>query len=425
MFETRLATTLESIQPIANKAAKFFAIIAVASTDFNTLVQNISMIAAIVCFCFSGNVRAQLKQSFRHPVFQAFLIMFAFFCLTAIIHPNPAKYALNGIHKYGKFLYALFLVPIFSDASLRRWSIDFFIAAISVIVLLMYLKFAGLVHIGSANIYGEVFRNHIENGFILSLAIFFLLHRCYDTKNPLAMALLLLMLAAQFGINDGRIGYITTLAAFALFIWQRLSLKQSLSMLALSAVVLFACFSMTHTFQYQIKRTLSSTQAFHQQQDVTTSVGIRLDYWQNVPTMLRAHPLTGFGLGSFRYHYPKLFPNRPSSHFDHPHNSFLLVAAETGLIGLALLCFFLATLWRASAFLETPANFYCQGLVLAYVIGGMVEPVYFRSPTGYTLVFLLSLCLGATRLPVPSLKNLWIKQKKLESDGHTTHPEFQ
>lgn len=425
MSSLAIRTYLKNVEPMAGTLAKVFAVLMVASTDYNTLLQNISMIAAIVFFLFSGNVRERLKTSFANPVVQAFLLLFAFLCFTALISDNPSKLSFNGVHKYGKFLYGLFLIPIFSDVTVRARAIQFFIAAISVLVGLMFLKQFGMLSIGPAGVGGQIFRNHITHGFILSLAIFFLMHLSFETKNKGYMALLVVMLFAQFAINDGRIGYMVTVALIALFMWQRLSLKQTAYCALLTVALIGSVFFSSQRFHDQVMRTIVHTHAFQAKNDNSTSVGIRLDFWRNVPTIIAQHPFAGVGIGGFRAHYNKQFPDRPSSHFDHPHNSFLLVGAESGVTGLLLFLFFLATAWRMSYTLEAPANYYCQGLLLAFIVGGLSEVVYFRSPTGYTIVFFLSLCLGASQKNLPSLKQLWIKQKKLDTHGQTPHSEFQ
>lgn len=71
----------------------------------------------------------------------------------------------------------------------------------------------------------------------------------------------------------------------------------------------------------------------------------RLEIWATTPSIIAEHPLLGVGQGNF----PSASPNFGLADvggvaFDHAHNLFLNVAAELGLIGLALLVLFLVTL---------------------------------------------------------------------------------
>lgn len=68
----------------------------------------------------------------------------------------------------------------------------------------------------------------------------------------------------------------------------------------------------------------------------------RVDHYKASLKMLSQHPLFGTGYGGYN------FTNDPRQRYLYPHNYLLEVAAETGLVGLALFSVFLAiTLWRA------------------------------------------------------------------------------
>ena len=75
----------------------------------------------------------------------------------------------------------------------------------------------------------------------------------------------------------------------------------------------------------------------------------RIMTWQGALGIWRQHPLRGAGLGTFQIHVPR---HRSAQFYtmglaviiDHAHNEFLEIAAETGVIGLALF------LWLAVAY---------------------------------------------------------------------------
>lgn len=80
----------------------------------------------------------------------------------------------------------------------------------------------------------------------------------------------------------------------------------------------------------------------------------RLTVWRNTLSMVADHPLVGVGLGAWMLHYPEydggewitvnVAPQRP-------HNDFLWVLSETGLVGLSLFAWIVVRLflrgWRA------------------------------------------------------------------------------
>lgn len=66
----------------------------------------------------------------------------------------------------------------------------------------------------------------------------------------------------------------------------------------------------------------------------------RLNIWEGSLHMIKEHPLTGVGAGNWCVHIPKLFDHRfeylEALGWRQPHNDYVWVAAEQGIIGIAL-----------------------------------------------------------------------------------------
>lgn len=124
-------------------------------------------------------------------------------------------------------------------------------------------------------------------------------------------------------------------------------------------------------------------------------------------SMVVARPLAGFGGGSFHVAFP---PFKGSEHrlgfYDHAHNDYVEVAADTGLLGLLLLMLLVAaTAWRALWLLGRDTDPLARGVaagVLMAIVGlGLHSLVDFNlqiPATALTFTVLLALpwC-----LPVP------------------------
>ncbi len=57
--------------------------------------------------------------------------------------------------------------------------------------------------------------------------------------------------------------------------------------------------------------------------------------WKGAYRIIKAHPWTGVGLGNFRNAYKEHLPYDLKKTYNHAHNNFLQIGAETGLPGLA------------------------------------------------------------------------------------------
>ncbi len=78
------------------------------------------------------------------------------------------------------------------------------------------------------------------------------------------------------------------------------------------------------------------------------SIIIRQDLNDVAIEMIRKFPIFGVGLGNFLVMLPEFYPGRGQTHFFQPaHNIYLLITAETGLIGLGVVFLLIyATLFR-------------------------------------------------------------------------------
>ncbi len=79
----------------------------------------------------------------------------------------------------------------------------------------------------------------------------------------------------------------------------------------------------------------------------------RFFWWRGAALLFRAHPVAGVGLGNFPREFPAaarevvpLYPDLRPAFCDHPHNDFLFILCEHGIIGLGLL------FWLAAACLR-------------------------------------------------------------------------
>ena len=78
----------------------------------------------------------------------------------------------------------------------------------------------------------------------------------------------------------------------------------------------------------------------------------RVLVWKSAAHMIQDHPVTGIGLGQFREKYSQYQSNETELTVVHVHSNYLHVAAETGLVGLAGLLFFIGY------FLVTSLSYY-------------------------------------------------------------------
>ncbi len=73
---------------------------------------------------------------------------------------------------------------------------------------------------------------------------------------------------------------------------------------------------------------------------------LRLSIARDSLHMFAARPLRGWGLDTFRYAYPQFRSFYTKDFVDHAHNDYLQLLTETGLLGFALMLWFVICLYR-------------------------------------------------------------------------------
>jgi len=73
------------------------------------------------------------------------------------------------------------------------------------------------------------------------------------------------------------------------------------------------------------------------QQGYMEHTDLRLPIWRDDLRLIHDYPLTGTGLGTFALGFRHYQTAGVALFFDHPHNDYLEVASDTGLVGVALL----------------------------------------------------------------------------------------
>lgn len=133
------------------------------------------------------------------------------------------------------------------------------------------------------------------------------------------------------------------------------------------------------------------------------TIGLRMALWKSALNMLRHHPLFGGGLGGFQR---SLQPYEDPAYHEsliYPHNLVLNFWSETGLLGLAAFVWLLAQMVRVAIRglrrVDSPWSRAMAvgllGMVVAFLVHGMVDVPYFKNDQSLAYWALLGIQLGA------------------------------
>lgn len=195
----------------------------------------------------------------------------------------------------------------------------------------------------------------------------------YTTRNSLegwAPKVILAVCALCLIVTGGRAGWVGAIAALCVWVagmmrWHDMRLRP-IHLLTVSAVALAGIGSYVLVFgsEFVTNRLL-----------LKSSLGMmsgRLEVWRVAIDHMGDNPLFGIGLSGYRH--------LPDATFIHPHNWFLQMGLETGLIGTLLYCTLLG--WTAYSYLTRVKNniYALAGLssLTAFAVSGLANTSIFN-----------------------------------------------
>lgn len=164
----------------------------------------------------------------------------------------------------------------------------------------------------------------------------------------------LVLLLATTVVTEGRSGYLVLLAATAAFVLGSLlhkglsparALAGALAMAGLGLALVAA----SPVARERIDRAVTEMRGYESQAEHGTSMGLRMYFWRDAVTLISQRPVFGWGTGSYAKVQGELVAERSGAagmQTTDPHNQYLKIAAETGLVGLVIFLVFLGSLLR-------------------------------------------------------------------------------
>ena len=141
----------------------------------------------------------------------------------------------------------------------------------------------------------------------------------------------------------------------------------------LAVALAFAIYQASPVLHKRVDLAISESEAWQPAVHDGTSTGDRLEFYYYSLQLIKEHPLLGVGTGGFAEAYAQY---RPGREVPNPHNEYLLITAQTGVLGLVLLLYLFYVQWNTSArLLRTFERDAACGLVLTIAITAL-----FNSP---------------------------------------------
>ena len=377
-----------------------------ASIPVSTALDNVLIVVAWAAAALSGQLRDYVKLLFKIKYLQFCLLLFGLLALGTFYGDNSARDAFSTLGKYADLLCIPVFAIAFRERDTRMRALYAFAITIAAVVVLSYLLRFGLLPqwpVFTGNTASPtVFKLKITHNIFVAFGAFLFAWLGSTSENPrVQLTWFTLSLLAALNVLllvQGATGYLTLGVLILLLGRERIGRRGTIYAVLALATVVAVLVSTPNAFRDRVLVIAQEVQQWRAQGVSTTSAGSRLEFYANTLDIVAAHPLSGVGTGGFPNAYARQVRGSGKVETRNPHNEFLHIAAQIGIIGLVVLMVMYWQQWRSAKFLASPMEqALARGLVLTMVSGCMVNSLLLDHAEGLFYAWLSGLLLGGLK----------------------------
>lgn len=371
---------------------------------------NLLLAIAILFSLINSECRQTIGRLFTRVELVPLWLLLGYLALT-FFHPgNDESNYSEFISKYGRLFLIPFLASILINPENRYLVGKGFLAGMGVVLALSYAVWFGVdpSYFGAkaTDMYAipsnpTVFKSHITHNFFLVVAIYLWILSIFRSEkllSKLIFALLtLLALVNLFGMIDGRTGWLVFMVVPLYFGYQKLGLKGFvIAGVAFVALLVSAYFLVDNVHDRFSTTWLEVQQVLQDKPQQETSIGERVMYLTASWSAFINAPLFGYGLGGIQAAVQPFTSAAGWPPFYNPHNQFLMLVLQGGLLALVLyIWFFGVAVYRSSQ--NTWSSTYVLPLMMFYLVGNMLNSFHFDFAESVGFLILYSAYLGGAK----------------------------
>lgn len=387
-------------------------------------LTNAFVALSLAGWCFTGcKPGRSWAEDLKNPAVLGALLLFAWMLLSILWAQTDVQTSLAGAWKYRKLMWVPLMVFLFADEKWRHLAIKAWLVT-AVLLMLFALEQTLPVPLGTGHMSDHPAKplsvySYITLGFILipavSLGLAWLTQsKAVAFKVAGALLVALTLCYVVFG-QEGRTTYVTLLVVVTFFIITELKGRQkwlAMAVLVIGAASVFVLSTKVQTRFQQVLIESQAAQTAKTTKDNFTSSGLRLGFWRGSIDIFKLHPMVGSGIGTWANEYRKYIdrtPGTPSIALTggNPHQEYLLMASQLGVVGLALFLAWLARCIYATRLLARTDRIAAQSLLVAFVAGCWFNSYLYDSASGHFFCLGLGILFaGYTSVSKPLSKNI-------------------
>ncbi|MEK9652335.1 MAG: O-antigen ligase family protein [Betaproteobacteria bacterium] len=357
--------------------------IVISMTRFFALTNLLEFVLLIMCLV-NQSLRTQVLQTFKDPRIALVFIFWAWVLVACFWGQAPPIEKFQDWWSWRKLILVPICFALFQKEVHKYWLVTVLFATCSIYLILSWLGYFNLITLDRDPT--QLLENYSTQGILFSASCiigFFLATKATTLTRIVVLVLNFGFLANILFLSTGRAGYLFFIVSLWALVF--LGFKRNRILVNLILAILLSLFlTSSETAGNRIKQGFSEILNVNEATEIS-SVGFRITAWQNSMALISNRLFLGSGSGSFTYDYGNLID--PTGNWiekmaedprynqnlddwrkriiDDPHQQYLHVGAEYGLIGLL---FFLTMLFSWGFYSIDHPNFFVY-IATAFLIG--------------------------------------------------------
>ena len=334
-----------------DKTYQFLLIALAFLLPLTVFMANTVIVVICILWLTSGEYKSKFDQIINNKLMIASIL---FFCLhvLGLLWTEDLVWGLHIVHK---MWYFLLLFPVLYSIVRKdyiKYYIFAFLLAISFTEIVSYLVWFELIEpFKNATLINPTpFMSHISYNPILAFAIYLVGHKIFFSKEitktkVILYSFFLFTMTINMFITGGRAGHVMFFVALLILIVQVFSYRRMMGFIValfMLPLIFLLAYNFSDLFNLRIHEAILNIVNYSEYKN--TSVGQRITYAINTFEIIQHNFWLGVGTGDFPFEYSKVNVLNSSevSLTTNPHNMYLLIMVQLGLVGLIsmLLIFF-------------------------------------------------------------------------------------
>lgn len=370
---------------------RYLAIVVAIAAPASTAVASVACVAMLLTWLVSGQVWQSLKISAQQPVGKMLLLFFAWLIISSLYADTSWTDKVTTLSSWKKLFYAFIFLGLFYEPQWKARLIYCYLTVMSLAAVIAIPLWLLDITVRTGREIGIFMTNHSSQSLafvVAALCCIFLLKEPLSLQRKRLLAgVLVLFLINIFFISPSRSGYLALPVAAVFALVNLYGSKKLLPILGVTATTLLLVILTSSTLQQRLKLGLEERNNYQVSEQVT-SVGIRVIFAQNTFELIQQRPLLGYGTSSFKNiyssHVAAKYQDWRGEPATDPHNQYLFVWMENGLIGLLLFLAFIYTAIRQGAS-QQPYGAIAASVLVAIAATSLFNSNFKTFPEGHLL----------------------------------------